>query len=65
MLQNIAEEFVKMRFEKINGVIGVLLIGSAVTDYVDQWSDVDLQVVVSPDLGKKLEKYVDLRDFAT
>ena len=28
MLQSVAEEFAKMRFKKMNGIIGVLLTGS-------------------------------------
>lgn len=50
MLQTVAEEFAKMRFGNMDGVIGVLLTGSVVTDYVDDLSDIDLQVVASAEL---------------
>lgn len=54
MLQTVAEDFAKMKFQKMNGVIGVLLMGSAVTDYVDALSDIDLQIVAGPDLCGKV-----------
>jgi len=54
MLQSVAEEFAKMRFEKMDGIIGVLLTGSTVTDYVDALSDIDLQIVACADLCNRV-----------
>jgi hypothetical protein len=50
MLDSVAKDFVDIRFAKMNGVLGVLLIGSASLDYVDELSDVDLEVIVTRDL---------------
>lgn len=50
MLQTVAEEFAKMRFGNMDGVFGVLLTGSVATDYIDDLSDIDLQVVASAEL---------------
>jgi len=54
MLYTVAKNFVKEKFEKVNGVIGVLLIGSASLGYVDDLSDIDLKVLVTDDLCRKM-----------
>lgn len=53
MLPTIAKEFVNMKFEKTDGVVGVLLIGSASIGYVDALSDIDLKIVLTEDLCRK------------
>jgi hypothetical protein len=56
MLETIAKDFARMKFGKLDGVIGVLLVGSASLGYVDNLSDVDLEVVVSEKLYRKVRK---------
>jgi predicted nucleotidyltransferase len=54
MLYTIAKDFVKTKFEKADGVIGVLLVGSASLGYVDNLSDIDLEVVVTEKLYRRI-----------
>jgi predicted nucleotidyltransferase len=54
MLRTIAKDFVKMKFEKTDGVMGVLLTGSASTGYMDALSDIDLEVISTEDLCRKV-----------
>jgi len=51
---HIAKDFVKMKFEKTNGVMGVLLVGSASIGYMDVLSDIDLEVISTDDLYSKV-----------
>jgi len=53
MFQTFAKDFVKMKFAKMDGVIGVLLVGSASIGYVDALSDIDLEVISTEDLYHK------------
>jgi hypothetical protein len=53
MLQSIAKDFVKMKFEKTDGVVGVLLTGSASIGYMDVLSDIDLEIISTEDLYRK------------
>jgi hypothetical protein len=50
---HIAKDFVKMKFEKTDGVIGVLLTGSASIGYTDALSDIDLEIISTEDLYRK------------
>lgn len=54
MLQTVAKDFVRMRFEKTDWVIGVLLTGSASIGYVDALSDIDLEVISTEDSSRKV-----------
>ena len=51
---HIAKDFVKMKFEKTNSVMGVLLTGSASTGYMDALSDIDLEIISTEDLCRKV-----------
>ena len=53
MLQTIAKDFIRMKFEKTDGVIGVLLTGSAAIGYTDALSDIDLEIISTEDLYRK------------
>jgi len=53
MLQTVAKDFIKMKFEKTDGVIGVLLTGSAAIGYTDALSDIDLEIISTEDLYRK------------
>lgn len=54
MLNTVAEDFVEAKFKKMDGVIGVLLVGSTSLGYIDELSDVDLEVVVTDKLYRKV-----------
>lgn len=54
MLDAIAKDFVEVRFKKMNGVIGILLMGSVSLGYTDDLSDVDLEVIASGKLYRKV-----------
>jgi hypothetical protein len=54
MLDTIAKDFAKRKFEKVDDVIGVLLVGSASLGYVDNLSDVDLEVIVTEKLYRRV-----------
>jgi hypothetical protein len=53
MLQTVVADFVKTIFAKTNGVIGVLLVGSASIGYTDVLSDIDLEIISTEDLYRK------------
>jgi len=42
-----AKDFVDVRFKKMKGVLGVLLTGSAALGYVDELSDIDLEIIAA------------------
>ena len=50
MLQTIAKDFMRMKFEKKNSVIGVLLVGSASIGYMNVLSDIDLEIISTDNL---------------
>jgi len=54
MFQTIAKDFVRMKFEKTDGVMGVLLVGSASIGYMDVLSDIDLEIISTEDLCRKV-----------
>lgn len=54
MLSNVAKEFVGIKFEKMDGVLGVLLTGSASIGYIDSLADIDLEIVATEGLCRKL-----------
>ena len=47
MLDHVAKEFVELKFKNMNGVLGVLLTGSAPLGYQDASSGVDLQIIAA------------------
>jgi predicted nucleotidyltransferase len=51
-----AEGFVDVRFKRMKGVLGVLLMGSAALGCEDELSDIDLEVVATPELYRRVEK---------
>lgn len=53
MLSDVAKEFVGMKFEKMDGVLGVLLIGSTSLGYTDSLADIDLEIVATENLCNK------------
>jgi predicted nucleotidyltransferase len=55
MLETVAKDFVRERFGKRDGVVGVLLVGSAALGYVDNLSDIDLEVVTTDKLYREVE----------
>ena len=54
MLSNVAKELVGIKFEKMEGVLGVLLTGSASIGYTDSLADIDLEIVATESLCHKL-----------
>ncbi len=66
MSVDIAKDFVRSRFSGKDGVLGVLLVGSTSSGYNDSSSDVDLEVIATQDLCRKIgstcghERYQDL-----
>jgi len=50
MLSDVAKEFVRIKFEKMDGVLGVLLTGSASIGYIDRLADIDLEIVATESL---------------
>lgn len=60
MLHETTKDFVKEKFEGAQGIVGVLLTGSASLGYADNLSDVDLEIVASPNFIPEVcgsEKY--------
>lgn len=56
MLSDAAKEFSRTKFEKLDGVLGVLMVGSASLDYADSLADIDLEVVATESVyGKTRE----------
>jgi predicted nucleotidyltransferase len=56
MFQSVAMEFVEAKFGNLGGVLGVLLVGSASFDCVDRLSDIDLEVVATQKLYRKVSR---------
>ncbi len=46
-LLKVAKDFARLRLEKAEGVVGILLVGSSSVGYADDSSDVDLEVFVT------------------
>lgn len=53
MLSDVAKKFVGIKFEKMDGVLGVLLMGSASLGYIDGLADIDLEIVATESLCRK------------
>lgn len=54
-----SKEFVVQKFVKLDGVIGVLLVGSASLGYVDDLSDIDLEVIAKDNLYNRVKKALE------
>jgi hypothetical protein len=52
-----AKDCVDVRFKKMKGVLGVLLTGSAALGYVDELSDIDLEVIATHDLYNQVGEF--------
>lgn len=47
LLREAAEDFVRLKLAKADGVVGVILVGSSSIGYADKSSDIDLEVFVT------------------
>lgn len=54
MLSKIAKDFVETKFAKIDGVLGVVLVGSSSLGYIDDLSDIDLEVIATDELFRRV-----------
>ena len=54
MYREIAQDFVGSRFRGMEGLLGVLLVGSASLGYTDEFSDIDLELVASDELFRSV-----------
>jgi predicted nucleotidyltransferase len=52
-----AKDFVDVRFKKMKGVLGVLLTGSAALGYVDELSDIDLEIIATHRLYSQVGEF--------
>lgn len=59
LLDSLAEDFVNSRLAKVEGVVGVLLVGSASFGCADSSSDVDLEVIATEELCQKVGTTVE------
>lgn len=56
MLGEVAKDFVQLKLEKANGVLGVLLVGSSSVGYADSTSDIDLEVFVTKESFSRMRR---------